>query len=212
MTQVTGRPAEKPTRSATGRARSADPAAPPRWLEPDEREAWLGLLRVLAKLPPLLDAQLERSAGLTLFEYTVLAMLSEQSDRALRMSRLATLTNASPSRLSHAARHLEGRRLLVREGDPDDGRCIRAVLTAAGLALVEAAAPGHVRAVRELFVDALHPEQLRGLREANQQILRRIDPDQATRPPWLPGSSLAGSPDPDPGLLPDPDLLGAVRR
>ncbi len=101
--------------SAAESAWTPDRAAPPRWLGPEEREAWLGLLRVLAKLPPLLDAQLERSAGLTLFEYTVLAMLSEQSDRALRMSRLATLTNASPSRLSHAARHLEARGLLVRE-------------------------------------------------------------------------------------------------
>ena len=174
------------------------PATPPRWLEPEEREAWLGFLRVLAKLPPLLDAQLERSADLTLFEYTVLAMLSEQPDRALRMTRLATLTNASPSRLSHAARHLEARGLVAREADPDDGRCIRAVLTEAGLALVEAAAPGHIAAVRELFLDALGPGQLRGLREANERILRRIDPGEATRPPWLPGETAVGAVDDDP--------------
>ena len=48
-------------------------------------------------------------------------------------SRLATLTNASPSRLSHAARQLEARGLLVRAPDPDDGRCIRAVLTPEGV-------------------------------------------------------------------------------
>jgi len=160
-------------------------AAGTRWLDADEREVWLGLMRVLAKLPPLLDAQLERTAGLTLFEYTVLSMLSEQGDRALRMTRLATLINASPSRLSHAARHLEARGLLVRAPDPDDGRCIRAVLTREGQDVVDAAAPGHVEAVRELVIDALGPDRLRALSEANERILGRIDPDQTTRPPWL---------------------------
>ena len=162
-----------------------DAPAATRWLDAAERETWLGLLRVLAKLPPLLDAQLERSAGVTLFEYTVLSMLSEQEDRALRMSRLATLINASPSRLSHAARQLESRGLLVRGPDPDDGRCIRAVLTPEGMDVVAGAAPGHVEAVRDLVIDAVGPDHLRGLREANERILGRIDPDQATRPPWL---------------------------
>jgi DNA-binding MarR family transcriptional regulator len=156
----------------------------PRWLETDERETWLSLIRVMAKLPPLLDAQLERSAGLNFFEYTILAMLSEQSDRALRMRHLAALTNASPSRLSHAARHLEARGLLVREGDLVDGRCIRAVLTDAGWRVLMAAVPGHVETVRDLVVDALDPDQLCALRAANDQILRRVDPDQQTRPAW----------------------------
>jgi len=165
-------------------ARTEEWAAPQRWLDADEREAWLSLIRVMAKLPPLLDAQLERSAGLNFFEYTILAMLSEQADRALRMSRLAALTNASPSRLSHAARHLEERGLLVREGDPVDGRCIRAVLTDTGWRALVAAVPGHVTTVRSLVIDALDPGQLVALRAANEQILRRVDPEEQTRPAW----------------------------
>jgi hypothetical protein len=51
--------------------------------------------------------------------------------------------------------------------------------------VVAGAAPGHVAAVRDLVIDALSPDQLRGLRVANERILGRIDPDQATRPPWL---------------------------
>jgi len=160
------------------------PSAPVRWLDADERGAWLSLVRVMARLPPLLDSQLERSAGLTFFGYTILAILSEQEDRALRMSRLATLTNSSPSRLSHAARHLEGRGLLIRQADPDDGRCIRAVLTGAGFEAVAAAAPGHVDAVRDLVLDALGPDRIGAWRDANERILRRVDPDQATRPAW----------------------------
>jgi len=159
-------------------------ATPARWLDPGEREAWLSLVRVMAKLPPLLDARLERVAGLNFFEYTILAILSEQSDRALRMSRLADLTNATPSRLSHAARHLEARGYLVREPDPHDGRGIRALLTDAGWEILEGVAPDHVGAVRDLVLDALTPDQLGDLRTANEQILRRIDPGEATRPTW----------------------------
>ena len=157
-------------------------SGPVRWLDADERETWLGLVRVIAKLPALLDSQLERSAGLNFFEYTMLAILSEQEGRVLRMSRLAMLTNSSPSRLSHAARHLEGRGLLVREADPDDGRCIRAVLTGAGREAVDTAAPGHVEAVRALVFDALDPDQVAALGRVSERILQRVDPDQTTRP------------------------------
>jgi DNA-binding MarR family transcriptional regulator len=152
------------------------------WLDEDERATWLSLLRVMSRLPPLLDSRLERASGLNLFEYTILAMLSEEPDGTLRMSRLASVTNASPSKLSHAARHLEARGFLVREPDPDDGRCIRAFLTGGGHDQVVQAAPGHVAAVRELVLDALDPGRMRALREANELILARVDPEGATDP------------------------------
>lgn len=178
---------------STGSTTVGPRSTPVAWLDAGEREAWLSVVRVMAKLPPLLDSQLERTAGLNFFEYTILAMLSEQEDRALRMSRLATVTNSSPSRLSHAARQLEARGLVVREADPDDGRCIRAVLTGAGWEAVVVAAPGHVAAVRELVFDALDPDQTVALREANEQILRRIDPEQATRPAWSVAAGSSGA-------------------
>ncbi len=185
-TGTDGSPPQAPSSTSTSTPAPAPAPAggrhPTRWLDEDERGTWLSLLRVMTKLPPLLDARLEREAGLRLFEYTILAMLSEQPDATLRMSRLASVTNASPSRLSHAARHLEARGYLVRGPDPDDGRCIRAVLTESGRRLVEASAPGHVAAVRELVLEPLTRPQLRALREANERILRRVDPDGSTDP------------------------------
>ena len=151
----------------------------PRWLSVRERVAWLGLNRLVTRLPPALDAQLERDAGLNYFEYLVLAILSEQPDRTLRMSELASATNASLSRLSHVARRLQGRHLLHREPDPADGRCTRAVLTDTGIATVVAAAPGHVETVRALVLDALTPTQLRDFDTANRRILDRIDAAEA---------------------------------
>ncbi|MGW6929967.1 MarR family winged helix-turn-helix transcriptional regulator [Lentzea sp. NPDC054927] len=157
----------------------------PRWLTAEQRLAWLDMVRVLTRLPATLEAQLERDAGLTFFEYHVLSMLSEIPGRALRLSRLAQLTSASLSRLSNVVKRLESRDLLRREPDPDDGRASRAVLTDAGLAAVERAAPGHVTTVRELIVDALDEDQLHQLHAAHERILDRLDPASATRPEWL---------------------------
>jgi DNA-binding MarR family transcriptional regulator len=156
---------------------------PPRWLDADERAAWLSVLRIMTKLPSALDAQLERDADLNYFEYIVLAMLSEQPDGVLRMSELAAVTNASLSRLSHVAKRLEARELMRRAPDPQDGRCTNAILTDAGLAKVQQTAPGHVAEVRELVIGALSRTQLRQLRTANEQILARLDPDATTMPP-----------------------------
>ena len=48
----------------------------PRWLDAEERQAWLALASTLNRLPAALDAQLRRDAGITHFEYQVLAPLS----------------------------------------------------------------------------------------------------------------------------------------
>lgn len=157
----------------------------PRWLTAEQRLAWLDMVRVLTRLPATLGAQLERDAGLTFFEYHVLSMLSEIPGHALRLSRLAQLTSSSLSRLSNVVKRLEARDLLRREPDPADGRASRAVLTAAGMAAVEQAAPGHVTLVRELVVDPLDAAQLHQLHAAHERILDRLDPASFTRPEWL---------------------------
>lgn len=163
-------------------ARLTSDEDPTRWLDADERATWLTLSRIIVRLPSALDAQLERDADLNYFEYIVMAMLSEQETRTLRMSQLAALSNASLSRLSHVAKRLESRGFLQREPDPDDGRYTRAVLTDAGLDKVVRSAPGHVTAVRELVFDALTPTQQRRLRESIGAILERVDPGGTSWP------------------------------
>jgi len=154
----------------------ASAAAEPRWLSPEERATWLSLVGVMVKLPAALDAQLQRDSGLSYIEYMVLAMLSEQPDRMMRMSELAAAINASLSRLSHLAKRLEGQGFITRRPDAADGRYTNAVLTDAGMAAVVASAPGHVTAVRSLVFDALTPEQMQGLREAGDRIVAKVDP------------------------------------
>ena len=106
--------------------------AEPRWLDAQERETWLALASVLMRLPAELDRQLQRDAGLSHFEYQVLAALSGAEDRTLRMGTLAELTEASLPRLSQVVSRLEQRGWVRRAPDPSDGRCTLALLTDTG--------------------------------------------------------------------------------
>jgi DNA-binding MarR family transcriptional regulator len=147
------------------------------WLDDEQLDTWVKLVAVMELLPGVLDSQLRRDAGLTHFEYFVLAMLSEADDRTLRMTSLAQRTNATLPRLSHVVRRLEDRDLVERFPCPDDGRATNARLTPSGLAEVAAAAPGHVANVRHHVIDALTPTQLRQLRGIAGALLTRLDPE-----------------------------------
>jgi DNA-binding MarR family transcriptional regulator len=149
----------------------------PRWLDPEEQQAWRALASALVRLPAALDAQLHRDAGISHFEYQVLALLSEAPGRTLRMSVLATLAEGSLPRLSQVVARLEQRGWVCRTLDPADGRYTLATLTDQGQAKVTQAAPGHVQEVRRLVVDPLTKTQSRQLREISRRILRAIDPD-----------------------------------
>lgn len=134
-----------------------------RWLDAEEQRTWRRFVAVMELLPGALDAPLQRDAGLNGFSYQVLAMLSEAPGRVLRMSDLAAVTNASLSRLSHVVRRLESLGWVERRAAADDGRATEAILTAEGWDQVRAAAPVHVRAVRQLVIDRLTAEQVEQL-------------------------------------------------
>ncbi|MGN8246626.1 MarR family winged helix-turn-helix transcriptional regulator [Cellulomonas soli] len=148
-----------------------------RWLTPHELRTWVRLAAVVELLPGVLDTQLQRDAGLTHFEYFTLAMLSEAPDRTLRMTALASRTNATLPRLSHVVSRLEARGFVRREPCAQDRRATNAVLTEAGWDKVVATAPGHVATVREHVVDALTPEQVGQLGDITAALLTRLDPE-----------------------------------
>ena len=149
----------------------------PRWLAPTELDAWKRLVAVVELLPGILDTQLQRDAGLSHYEYYVLAMLSEAPARTLRMTHLASATNATLPRLSHVVARLEKRGLVERLPCAEDRRATNAHLTEAGWDKVVATAPGHVATVRDHVVDALTDEQVAQLDEIAGAILERVDPD-----------------------------------
>ncbi|WP_136706375.1 MarR family transcriptional regulator [Agromyces sp. H66] len=152
-------------------------SADTRWLSTEESAAWVRLVALAELLPGALDAQLLRDAGLTHFEYVALMALAEAPDRTMRMTELASRTNATLPRLSHVARRLEERGLIRRFPCPTDRRATNATITEAGLQLIADAAPGHVETVRASVLDVLTPEQLEQLYAIAGAVLARLDPD-----------------------------------
>lgn len=148
----------------------------PRWLNAAERQTWLTLASMTMRLLPALDAQLRRDAGISHFEYQVLAALSEAPERTLRMSDLAVLAEGSLSRLSQVVARLEKKKWVRRTPDPTDGRYTLAILTDDGWDKIVATAPGHVNEVRRLVIDPLTNTQLNQLTNIGQRIVRAIDP------------------------------------
>ena len=147
----------------------------PRWLTDEEQETWRALAGVLIKVPAALDAQLQRDAQLSYFEYLVLSWLSMAEERTRRMSELADLVNGSLSRLSHVARRLEAQGWLTRRPDPSDGRYTLATLTEHGMQKVVAAAPEHVESVRSLVLDPSTKAQVGQLRDISNRMQQAVD-------------------------------------
>jgi DNA-binding MarR family transcriptional regulator len=141
------------------------------WLSDEQQAAWRPFVALLLRLPALLDAELQKDAGITQFDYLVLSGLSEAPGRTLRMSELAATASSSMSRLSHVVSRLEAKGWVRREPCPGDGRFINAVLTEEGWGKVKATAPGHVAAVRELLVDTLTSEEFAQLGALSAKIL-----------------------------------------
>jgi len=141
-----------------------------RWLSAEQQAQWRAFRDGNALLNDALARQLDADSGLSLGEYEVLVRLSEAPGRTLRMSELADGLAHSRSRLTHTIRRMEAAGLVERTACREDARGVNATMTEAGWERLVAAAPGHVRAVREHLVDVLTPGQLEALGAAMQAV------------------------------------------
>ncbi|MEV6851058.1 MarR family winged helix-turn-helix transcriptional regulator [Actinoplanes sp. NPDC051411] len=149
----------------------------PRWLDEDEASAWRNLVRVLMLLPAALDRQLREEAGVPHPYYQILAHLSDRPDHAIRMTDLARLVGTTSSRLSHAVASLEQRDWVRREACPTDKRGQICRLTDTGMAVLVAAAPGHVEEVRRLVFDRLSPDEVAQLSTLTAKLMPDLSAD-----------------------------------
>ncbi|MEU4244567.1 MarR family transcriptional regulator [Actinoplanes sp. NPDC026619] len=145
------------------------------WLSPDELASWMSLTAMLMTLPGAIDAQLKRDSGLNFFEYSILVSLERPEDHKVRMSVLAMMAGGSLSRLSHAVSRLEKQGWVRRVAGDGEPRCISAELTEEGLAVLVAAAPGHVREARRLVFDPLTAGQVKQMQRICREIVGVTD-------------------------------------
>ncbi|MFC8615280.1 MarR family winged helix-turn-helix transcriptional regulator [Micromonospora purpureochromogenes] len=146
----------------------------PRWLDDREDRAWRGYRRMRRLLDLQLARDLMRDAGLSEPDYDVLSDLSEAPDGRLRLGELADRMLWSRSRLSHHLSRMQQRGLVIREECATDGRGSVVVLTAEGRRAIEAAAPGHVAAVRRHLIDLLKPDELAALDRFTHRVVDRL--------------------------------------
>ncbi|MFE5330403.1 MarR family winged helix-turn-helix transcriptional regulator [Embleya sp. NPDC056575] len=144
------------------------------WLDEDQQDVWQALLTVVIALPAALDRQLQRDAGISNFEYGVLARLSMADEVTMRLSDLARDCDSTQPRLSKAMDRFEARDWVVRRPDPGDGRYTLATLTDTGGQKLVASAPEHVAQVKRLVFDPLSTAQRRHLGAALTRIAATV--------------------------------------
>jgi DNA-binding MarR family transcriptional regulator len=145
-----------------------------RWLDDDEQRTWRAFLSATRLLWAQLDRELQAEAAMPNSYYAILVLLSEAPEGALRMNDLATATQSSPSRMSHAIGRLEKAGWVRRESCSNDRRGWYAKLTEEGLATLEAAAPKHLLSVRAHLFDQLSRDQLHQLRQISEVLLSHL--------------------------------------
>jgi len=146
----------------------------PKWLDAEEQHAWRQYLHASRLLETVMDRDLQ-FYGLQLSEYEIIAVLSEQPGKRLRMSAVAEIVVQSRSRMTHTAGRLEKRGWVRREACSGDRRGVEVVLTDAGYAAVVQMAPTHVHSVRANLIDPLSREEFLALGRAMAAVGRGIE-------------------------------------
>ncbi|MFC4587926.1 MarR family winged helix-turn-helix transcriptional regulator [Sphaerisporangium corydalis] len=126
----------------------------------EELRIWRDFIETTEALRSVLTSRLQSESALSPGDYSVLLALSEARDERMRSSELAAHIRWDRSRLSHHLGRMEKRALIRRDDCATDNRGAEIVLTPTGAEAFHRATVPHLRAVRELFVDALTPDQL----------------------------------------------------
>jgi DNA-binding MarR family transcriptional regulator len=145
-----------------------------RWLTAEEQRAWRGLLRMTSQLNARMNRQLQDDYGISLTDYEVLVVLSEAPAGRLRVFEMAGTLAWEQSRVSHQLARMQRRGLVARQECQSDARGAFVVLTEAGRAAIERAAPAHAETVRRLVFDGLSPDQLAALTAITSDVLERL--------------------------------------
>ena len=137
-----------------------------------EDQAWRGFLFAHDRIWREIEAGLA-PLGVSMAEYSVLALLGEAGAKGMRMSDLARRRVMSTGGFTRLADRLERRGLIERRRSADDGRGFVAILTRDGRALVRKAWQQQHGDLRRLFFDRLDDDDLRTL----VAVWARLAPD-----------------------------------
>ena len=144
------------------------------WLTTDEQRAWRAYRRMVLLVDSAVARELAKDSGLSMADYLVLSSLSETPGQRRRLTDLSARMQWSASRLSHHVTRMEQRGLVTRQDCSEDLRAAYVVLTEEGWAAIRAAAPDHVRSVREHLIDLLTPDELDAMTSIGEKVARHF--------------------------------------
>jgi DNA-binding MarR family transcriptional regulator len=143
------------------------------WLSHEQQCVWRDWVAVNAQLFATLSRQLQ-DHGLSLPDFAVLVQLTDAPDERVRVIALAEGLAWERSRLSHHVKRMESRGLVERRECPQDGRGAFVLITDAGRAAIERAAPEHARTVRDVMFSHLSEDELQALASVTSKALVRL--------------------------------------
>lgn len=141
----------------------------------EELAIWRTHIETFEIVRARIESRLHQDSRLSSGDYRVLLALSEANGKALRSSELAVQIEWERSRLSGQLGRMEKRGLVRREACEEDARGSRVFLTDDGAHAFRASTLPHLRAIKEIFVDAFTPQQLAQLGEAATVMRRHLE-------------------------------------
>ncbi|MEU7654197.1 MarR family winged helix-turn-helix transcriptional regulator [Micromonospora taraxaci] len=141
----------------------------------EELRIWRTFIETTAALSSRLESRLQSDSSLSTGDYAVLLALSEAEGQSMRSSELAAHIGWERSRLSHHLGRMERRGLIRRQECATVPRGAEVLLTTTGAEAFGGATFPHLRAIRELFVDALTPDQIVAAGEIAAALQRNLD-------------------------------------
>ena len=150
------------------------------WLNEQEERAWRALQFMHLRVDGELARRLAAESNLSYPDYQVLVALTDQPDGRIRLFELGCELGWEKSRLSHHIARMTKRGLVAKAKCPTDRRGAFVIVTAEGRAEIADAAPSHLAAVRDLFIDHLTIDQLDAIANAAETVLAATDPSVHT--------------------------------
>lgn len=141
-----------------------------------ELRAWRTFMQMVELLRARIEQQIQATSGLSMADYTVLAVLSETPDGMMRPYELGRVIDWEKSRVHHQMTRMCNRGLITRERCGSRG--MYAVITTKGLAAIKEAAPSHSSEVRRLVIDQLTPDELDQFADISTKVLENLRADQ----------------------------------
>jgi DNA-binding MarR family transcriptional regulator len=138
---------------------------------------WRAFVTMHRHLARELDRRLQRDAGISQADFSVLATLAEAPHQRLRTGELAELLAWEKSRVSHQVSRMEGRDLVDRAECETDGRGTWVGLTDEGRRVLRGASGDHADAIRTLFFDHLHEDEKTAIAQAAKRVLDNLSPE-----------------------------------